>query len=176
MKMAPLVNATEEPILTLSATRSGAQGSSRRAHGICAAAAFLAAMVIGVIGEAAQAETTLEVTHFPGGGTWPIYAGLENGYFAKAGITIHFDPITSSVAQITGMMAGKYDLGMTAFDNVLAYDAGQTTTQLAAPADLIAFLGGEGGSLHLITAPEVKKVEDLKGKTLAVDAKTTGYA
>lgn len=124
----------------------------------------------------AQAESTLEVTHFPGGGTWPIYAGLENGYFAKAGIAIHFDPITSSVAQITGMMAGKYDLGMTAFDNVLAYDAGQTETKLTSKADLVAFLGGEGGSLHLITAPEVKTIEGLKGKTLAVDAKSTGYA
>ena len=123
-----------------------------------------------------RAQTKLEVTHFPGGGTWPILAGIQNGVFAKAGLEIHLDPITSSVAQITGMMEGKYDLGMTAFDNVIAYDAGQTTTQLAAPADLIAFMGGEGGSLHLITAPEVKRVEDLKGKTLAVDAKATGYA
>src|SRR5579862_8232583 len=138
-------------------------------------ATILAATLLVLAGQA-SAQTKLEVTHFPGGGTWPILAGLENGYFAQAGIEIHLDPITSSVAQITGMMEGKYDLGMTAFDNVLAYDAGQTTTQLAAPADLIAFLGGEGGSLHLITAPEVKKVEDLKGKTLAVDAKTTGYA
>jgi len=125
---------------------------------------------------AARADTKLEVSHFPGGGTWPILAGLENGYFAKAGLDIHLDPITSSKAQITGTLEGKYDLGMTAFDNVIAYDVNQGETKLAAPADLIAFLGGEGGSLHLITAPEVKTIESLKGKTLAVDAKSTGYA
>jgi ABC-type nitrate/sulfonate/bicarbonate transport system substrate-binding protein len=137
------------------------------------------ALAVGLLGLAAgvaRAETKLEVTHFPGGGTWPILAAQANGYFATADIAIHLDPITSSVAQITGMMEGKYDLGMTAFDNVIAYDAGQGETKLAGEADLVAFLGGEGGSLHLITAPEVKTVEGLKGKTLAVDAKSTGYA
>jgi ABC-type nitrate/sulfonate/bicarbonate transport system substrate-binding protein len=136
----------------------------------------LAAGLLGLAASAARAETKLEVTHFPGGGTWPILAAQENGYFATAGIAIHLDPITSSVAQITGMMGGKYDLGMTAFDNVIAYDAGQGEAKLDAPADLVAFLGGEGGSLHLMTAPEVKTIEGLKGKTLAVDAKSTGYA
>ncbi len=139
-------------------------------------ACVLAVAWLGVATGAARADTTLEVTHFPGGGTWPIYAGLENGDFAKAGIAIHFDPITSSVAQITGMIEGKYDLGMTAFDNVIAYDAGQGEKKLDSPADLVAFLGGEGGTLHLIAAPEVKTIEGLKGKTLAVDAKSTGYA
>jgi ABC-type nitrate/sulfonate/bicarbonate transport system substrate-binding protein len=78
--------------------------------------------------------------------------------------------------QITGMMEGKYDLGLTALDNVIAYDAGQGEAPLKEKADLFAFMGGEGGSLHLITAPEVKRVEDLKGKVRAVDAKTTGFA
>lgn len=134
------------------------------------------AALLGLGASAARAETKLEVTHFPGGGTWPILAALENGYFATADIAIHLDPITGSVQQITGMMEGKYDLGMTAFDNVLAYDAGQAEAKLAGEVDLVAFLGGEGGSLHLITAPEVKTIEGLKGKTLAVDAKSTGYA
>jgi ABC-type nitrate/sulfonate/bicarbonate transport system substrate-binding protein len=124
----------------------------------------------------AQAQTKLEVSHFPGGGTWPIYAANAEGYFAAEKLEIHLDPITGSVAQITGMMDGKYDLGLTALDNVIAYDAGQGEAPLKEKADLFAFMGGEGGSLHLITAPEVKRVEDLKGKTLAVDAKTTGFA
>jgi ABC-type nitrate/sulfonate/bicarbonate transport system substrate-binding protein len=136
----------------------------------------LAAALFVLIGGAAQAQTKLEVTHFPGGGVWPIFAASAQGYFADEKLEIHLDPITGSVAQITGMMDGKYDLGLTALDNVIAYDAGQGEAALKEKADLFAFMGGEGGSLHLITAPEVKRVEDLKGKILAVDAKATGFA
>jgi ABC-type nitrate/sulfonate/bicarbonate transport system substrate-binding protein len=124
----------------------------------------------------APAQTTLEVSHFPGGGTWPILAANAEGFFAKEKLDIHLDPITGSVAQIKGMMDGSYDIGLTALDNVIAYEAGQGETQLDQPPDLFAFMGGEAGSMHLVTAPTITKVEDLKGKTLAVDAKGTGFA
>lgn len=124
----------------------------------------------------ALAQTKLEVSHFPGGGTWPIFAADAQGYFAKEKLVIHLDPVTGSVAQIKAMMAGTYDIGLTALDNVIAYEAGQGETQLDQTPDLFAFMGGDGGSLHLITAPAIKTVAALKGKTLAVDAKSTGFA
>jgi ABC-type nitrate/sulfonate/bicarbonate transport system substrate-binding protein len=124
----------------------------------------------------ALAQTKLEISTFPSGGTWPVYAATAQGYFAKEKLDVHLVTITSSTAQIKGMMDGTYDLGITALDNVIAYDAGQGETKLDQPADLFAFMGGEGGSLHVITAPDVKKIEDLKGKVLAVDAKSTGFA
>lgn len=134
-----------------------------------------AVVLLGLAAASSHAETKLEVSHFPGS-VWAVLAGIEQGYFAAEGLSIHLDPITSSVAQITGTMEGKYDLGLTALDNVIAYDAGQGEAPLKEKADLFAFMGGEGGTLHLMTAPGVKTVEALKGKTLAVDAKTTGYA
>ena len=169
--MASAIGAKKKFILTLSARPSFARASSRRALGAIAAIAgalFLAAT--------AQAQTKLELSHFPGGGTWPILAAQAQGYLADEKLEVHLNPITSSVAQITDTMAGKYDLGMTALDNVIAYDSGQGETPLKEKADLFAFMGGEGGSLHLITAPAIKRIEDLKGKVLGVDAKTTGYA
>lgn len=138
-------------------------------------AALFAVVALLSVG-AAQAQTKLEVSHFPGGGVWPIWAANQEGYFAAEKLDIHLDPITGSVMQITGTMAGKYDISLTALDNVIAYDAGQGAAPLKEKADLFAFMGGEGGSLHLITAPAVKHVEDLKGKVLALDAKTTGFA
>jgi len=131
---------------------------------------------LSLLAGAAQAQTKLEISHFPGGGTWPILAAQDQGYFAAEKLDVHSDPIHGSVEQITGMMAGKYDLGLTALDNVIAYDIGEGAVPLKEKADLFAFMGGEGGSLHLITAPAVKRVEDLKGKVFAVDAKTTGFA
>ena len=37
-------------------------------------------------------------------------------------------------------------------------------------------MGGDNGFLSLITVPEVRNVTDLKGRTVSVDARTTGYA
>jgi len=136
--------------------------------------AMLGALV-GLMAMPALAATKLEVSLFPSAG-WVLHVGIAEGYFAKEGLEVHPNPITSSVAQITGMMDGKFDLGLTALDNVIAYDAGQGAAPLKEKADLFAFMGGEGGGLHLITAPEIKTIEALKGKPLAVDAKTTGFA
>jgi hypothetical protein len=38
------------------------------------------------------------------------------------------------------------------------------------------FMGGDNGFLSLVTQPDIKSYGDLKGKTLSVDALTTGYA
>ena len=37
-------------------------------------------------------------------------------------------------------------------------------------------MGADNGFLRLVAVPEVKSYADLKGKTLSVDAMTTGYA
>jgi ABC-type nitrate/sulfonate/bicarbonate transport system substrate-binding protein len=123
----------------------------------------------------APAPKTIELSHFPGA-IWQVLAAIDQGYFAKEGLAIHLDPVTGSVAQITGMMDGKYDLGLTALDNVIAYDAGQGEAPTQEKPDLVAFMGGEGGSLRVVGSPETKTIESLKGKTLAVDAKSTGFA
>src|SRR6266542_1127786 len=41
---------------------------------------------------------------------------------------------------------------------------------------LAAVMGADQGSLKLVTVPEVKSIADLRGKTVSVDARTTGYA
>ncbi|HXS42149.1 MAG TPA: ABC transporter substrate-binding protein [Stellaceae bacterium] len=138
-------------------------------------AVVLAALTAGLLPSGALAATKLEVSLFPSAG-WVLHIGQAQGLFAKEGLDVHPDPITSSIAQITGMMDGQFDLGLTALDNVIAYDAGQGAAPLKEKADLFAFMGGEGGSLHLITAHDIKAVAALKGKPVAVDAKTTGFA
>ena len=45
-----------------------------------------------------------------------------------------------------------------------------------AKPDLTVFMGGDNGFLSLVTVPEVRNVTDLKGRTVSVDARTTGYA
>jgi ABC-type nitrate/sulfonate/bicarbonate transport system substrate-binding protein len=74
------------------------------------------------------------------------------------------------------LIAGKFDIAMTAIDNVVAYMEGQGEAPVSTTPDLFAFTGGDNGLLSLVTVPEVKIYQDLKGRTLSVDAMTTGYA
>ena len=112
---------------------------------------------------------------FPGGFNWPIWVAQEKGLFAKHGIAPVVTPTPSSAFQLQNLIEGKFDIAMTAIDNLIAYREGQGEAKVDGP-DLIAFMGGDNGFLRLVAVPEVKSFDDLRGKTLSVDALTTGYA
>ena len=124
---------------------------------------------------AAQAQQTLKVIVFPGGFNWPIWVAQERGLFAANGLVVNLTPTPNSVFQLTGLIDGKFDIAMTAIDNLIAYREGQGEAKVDGP-DLTAFMGADNGFLRLVAVPEVKSYADLKGKTLSVDAMTTGYA
>ncbi len=112
---------------------------------------------------------------FPGGFNWPVWVAQEKGLFAKNGVEVRITPTPSSVFQLTNLIDGKFDIAMTAIDNLIAYREGQGEVPKPG-SDLFAFMGGDNGFLRLVTVPEVKSFGDLRGKTLSVDALTTGYA
>jgi ABC-type nitrate/sulfonate/bicarbonate transport system substrate-binding protein len=138
---------------------------------------IVAALLAFVAGAAfAQEPRRLEVIAFGGGGNWPVWAAQDKGLFAKNGVAVNLSFTPNSVEQIRNLMSGKYDLGTTAYDNVVAYQEGQGETELSAAPDLFAFMGGYSGSLRFVTSPDVKTYAALKGKTVGVDAATTGFA
>jgi ABC-type nitrate/sulfonate/bicarbonate transport system substrate-binding protein len=118
---------------------------------------------------------TVNLIVFPGGFNWPVWVAQEKGLFAKNGIEVRITPTPSSVFQLTNLIDGRFDIAMTAIDNLIAYREGQGEVPKLGP-DLFAFMGGDNGFLRLVTVPEVKTFGDLRGKELSVDALTTGYA
>lgn len=129
-----------------------------------------------VSGAAAQTPTPIELVVFPGGFNWPIWVGRDKGLFARRGVEVKVTPTPNSAFQLTSLIEGRFDVAMTALDNVIAYVEGQGAAPVAQAPDLIAFMGGDNGFLRLVTIPEVKTYGDLKGQQLSVDALTTGYA
>ena len=135
---------------------------------------FATVLAYACVGQA-QALKTVNVIVFPGGFNWPIWVAQERGMFAKNGVELKITPTPNSVSQLTGLIDGKFDIAMTAIDNLIAYREGQGEAKVDGP-DLIAVMGADNGFLRLVAVPEVKSYADLKGKTVSVDARTTGYA
>jgi ABC-type nitrate/sulfonate/bicarbonate transport system substrate-binding protein len=53
---------------------------------------------------------------------------------------------------------------------------GQGEAPIGAQPDFFAFMGSDSGFLSLVVRPNIERVSDLAGRTLSVDAMTTGYA
>lgn len=118
----------------------------------------------------------VRVNVFPGGFNWGLYAGIDRGFFAAEGIAVTVLGTPNSVTQMTELSQGKFEIAMTAVDNIVAYAEGQGEAPIGPQPDFFAFMGSDSGFLSLVASPAIERVEDLKGKTVSVDALTTGYA
>jgi ABC-type nitrate/sulfonate/bicarbonate transport system substrate-binding protein len=116
------------------------------------------------------------VLGFEGAFNLPIWVGQKRQCFEKYGLEVGLEYVQGSVDMINRMTAGSAHVALTSVDNVLAYRRGQGETADGSAPDLVAFMGGDHGFLSLMAKPEVTSVPQLRGKTLSVDALTTGFA
>lgn len=120
--------------------------------------------------------TPLRVIVFPGGTNLPIWTGQGHGFFERHGVSVDLTYTTSSKEQLAGLIRGDWDIGATAFDNVVAYQEGQGEAEIDREPDLFVFMGGDDAFLRLVVQGDIRSYDDLRGKTLSVDALTTGFA
>jgi ABC-type nitrate/sulfonate/bicarbonate transport system substrate-binding protein len=122
-----------------------------------------------------EASKTVRVIAFPGAPNLPTFAAIEHGFFGEEGVQVELSTTPSSVFQAQKIAAGEFDIAFTAFDNVVAYSEGQGAPDGGNP-DYCVIMGATQLELSFVTAPEVKSYEDLKGKSIALDAMSTGFA
>jgi ABC-type nitrate/sulfonate/bicarbonate transport system substrate-binding protein len=118
----------------------------------------------------------LTIIVFPGGANLPLWTGIKQGFFAQQGLEVVPGYTRSSVEQISGLVSGQWDIGLTGFDNIVAYQEGQGEAKLDRVPDLFAFMGGDDAFLRLVVQKGIESYAHLRGKTLSVDAVTTGFA
>ena len=118
---------------------------------------------------------TLGVIVFPNTTVLPLYVGIAKGQFAREGLGIEITVTPTSTYQITSLYAGKYPIAIGAFDNIVAYQEGQGAVVLEGEPDLFAFMGVAQMNLQLVVQPDIRSYADLKGKTFAVDAPSSGF-
>ncbi len=133
-----------------------------------------AGVVIGLCGSAV-AQTEVKMIGFGGGSMMPTWVALDKGFFKKEGLKVTLDVTPGSKQQMIDLMEGKYQFASTAFDNIVAYTEGEGTTKFP-NYDVVAIMGVHFGMHSVVVLPEIKKYSDLKGKVVAVDSPTSGYA
>ena len=137
---------------------------------------ILALCVLGTAPASGQVLRRLDVDVFNSGTVWPVWVAQDKGFFAANRLDVHLIPTPGSLAQMEGLIDGKFDIAMTAIDNLVAYMAGQGEAKTEATPDIVAVMGSDNGFLSLLTAPGTRTFAELRGATLSVDAFTTGYA
>ena len=93
---------------------------------------------------------------------WPLHIAIKNGYFDAADIKIDLVFAQSNASVIQQLAAGSYNIGPSAgmVDPIRAIDKG-------APVALVRIVV-QAPPYALLAKPEIKKIEDLRGKTIII--------
>jgi len=104
-----------------------------------------------------------------------IIAAVGKGFLKQENINVEINTVTDSPTLLRNLIKGNYDLILNNADNVIAWAEGQGEDPQK--NDFVIFLGGsQGVDQKLVVAAGINDYQDLKGKVLAADAVTTGYA
>lgn len=99
----------------------------------------------------------------------PVQAAVENGIFAKHGFEVEVTYTPGSEFLMAALERGKFEIGHTAADDVVA------AVESKAGCDLFLFMGLRSGLLGLVAGPGYRGVQSLRGQTLGVDSRSTGF-
>src|SRR6201987_1072742 len=93
----------------------------------------------------------------------------DQGPVSEHGVDVQTQIAANSDELRSGLAEGKFDVAHAAVDNAVAMVE-------KSGADVVVVMGGEGSTNELIAQPEIHAIEDLRGRTLIVDAPNTAYA
>ena len=112
---------------------------------------------------------TLKLIQFRAAYNLPVHAGIETGIFARRGIALETAYTPGSLYISQALNEGRYDIGHTGADDVIAAVEGDHGS------DLFMFMGLHSGLFTLVGAADCARVEGLRGRAIGVDAKTSGF-
>lgn len=114
-------------------------------------------------------DTKLSLIVFPGIPNLPMYVAQAKGLYAKRGLTVDIAITVNSTDLRNGLAEGRYQIAQAAVDNAFAMKD-------KANVDVAVVIGGDNSFNHLVVQPTINSLEDIKGKTVGVDAVNTAFA
>ena len=113
--------------------------------------------------------TPVRLIQFRAAYNLPVHAAVKNGIFAKHGLAVEVIYTPGSDFLVAALADGRFEIGHTAADDVVAALAGKV------PCDLFLFMGLHSGLLSLVAGAGYGNVQSLRGQLLGVDSASTGF-
>jgi ABC-type nitrate/sulfonate/bicarbonate transport system substrate-binding protein len=111
----------------------------------------------------------LRVIIFPGVQDLPNFAAESQGFFTRRGLEVETVFTSGSKELRAGLADGTYDLAHGAVDNAI-------DMILRGGHDIVAFCGLDHGFNKFFVQPDIASYDDLRGRTIVVDAPDTAFA
>jgi ABC-type nitrate/sulfonate/bicarbonate transport system substrate-binding protein len=124
----------------------------------------------------ARAPMQLRVSVFNGAWNLPIWAAQTRGFFEAVNLDVQVLFTKSSGALMQSLYAGDVEIALAGADNFLAYEEGLGEVDVAKDDELRLVLGGDNGFLKLVARAPYQRIAQLRGRSIGVDALTTGFA
>lgn len=144
-------------------------------HAFLSGCAAFAAAAGGVRKADAQALVPIQVGYFPGISALPLLTGVYVGMFASEGLAVDAEPAVATNKLFRQLDDGIVHIAHTAIDNAIACDLGVGPSTVTS-RDFVAILGVDDGELRLVARRGITSIAQLRGKTLAVDSLSMGFA
>lgn len=119
--------------------------------------------------QSVHAAEPLKITVFPGAQNLALWIAQDKGFFKEEGLDVDVTFTMNSDDLRNGLINGKFQLAHSAVDNSVAIVA-----QTGQPS--VILMGGDSSMNELFVHPQIKSLQDLRGKKLLVDAPNTAYA
>ena len=132
-------------------------------------AAAMAALLAGSISISAAGAEDVTMAFCTWTGYAPMFIAREKGYFEDAGINMNIEIIEDESTYAALLVQGSVQFLATAQDpNIKMFANG-------APSRYVLAMDASCGADGLVTTADVKSLDDLKGKTLALDTAASSY-
>jgi len=98
-----------------------------------------------------------------------LEVGVALGYFDAEHLAVSVDLTPSSIVQMQGLTAGRWDVAITSFDNLLVSATREGESS-------VAFGVADRADLPFFVRPEIAGYDHLRGQPIAADAVDTAFA
>jgi ABC-type nitrate/sulfonate/bicarbonate transport system substrate-binding protein len=105
------------------------------------------------------APAKLRVKVFPGSQNLALFTALQKGFFKKHGLDVDLQYTQNSVELRDDVAKGTFQIAHSAVDNAV-----------------VIFMGGDNSMNEFFVQSDITNIQQVRGRTLAVDAPNTAYA
>jgi ABC-type nitrate/sulfonate/bicarbonate transport system substrate-binding protein len=106
----------------------------------------------------------------------PMMAAQELGYYEREGLEVDYQKVGSSIQQFEYLRDDRFDLVQTSPDNVANYRLNEGNPVGRRIASMGVMGMDYGMNLTLVVRPGIDRPDQLKGRTVSVDAPFSGFA